>query len=946
MDHSVLIPCHSLEDFPQQLEDSEADTLFASWTVLWHPALLARHGHLPLWHSVHDPPDGAEGRLIVVPSVCDDLLYEEWWERARQEQAIVVSGGENREMLFDQIREGLGNALPHVEIEPTWVNDFYALGFCYLQIELLTRQMRYLSHIDLVQLENEAMAAAQALLRQDEAVEEHLARCFDVLAESRDHFYAVGSYLLDLTLVTPGCSADDLRRELCHATPTNLVLSGATLEKMARENGEAVEVLREAASQKKLFLAGGEYQEAEVPFLPLESWWTQLSQGQQVFERILGILPKSFARRRAGLSPAWPQVLSLAGYEGVLHATLDDGRFPRASQCKSRWQGTDGTALDAVFRIPANAASSSTFLQYAAHMGSTMDLDHVATLCYAHWPGRTSPWYDDMRRAAKYNPVLGKFLSLEEYFQGTDMPAHLTSLPADDYYAPYLEQDVTRGVPDPISRLARAYERSLWIEVGKGAALLLDALGGRLHPENQRVRELLLQIGESNTNLSAQRHDEFHADFQNRWQKVVDACADLLPRDAAGEETGQLVLNATSYARLCPMPLSSESVSETPETEATTTPASLTVPISRDVTVPPMGFAWVSQQNPTEKKSAHPLVAEGRTLRNRFLQVTLHPDAGGIQSVFVPNRRGNRLSQQLAFRRETTEADTPEAVSGSEDGGVYSEMQSESIEIIDSRNDDRAAIRSRGSLVDPVLGGVGTFEQITSISRDSRLIELDITLDIQRELEPRAWETYFAARFAWADASCEMRRSLAGGSHRTDRQRVEAPEVVELISDNQTTTILTAGHPYHRAVGLRMLDTLLVVAGETRRHFRLGIGIDLAHPYATAKQFLSPVGMASKLGVCPAAGSSAWLFHINVNHVVATHWEPVSSEEGKVSGFRARLLETEGQPCQTRLRCFRHVHRARQLDLTGKVLSDLAVDEEGIRLDLGAHEWIYVEAEW
>ena len=54
------------------------------------------------------------------------------------------------------------------------------------------------------------------------------------------------------------------------------------------------------------------------------------------------------------------------------------------------------------------------------------------------------------------------------------------------------------------------------------------------------------------------------------------------------------------------------------------------------------------------------------------------------------------------------------------------------------------------------------------------------------------------------------------------------------------TTLLCGGLPYHRRLGDRKLDTLLVVRGETARSFRLGVGIDVPHPVAAAIEFLSP----------------------------------------------------------------------------------------------------------
>ena len=45
----VLLPCHSLEDFPTYHEGDDAHSLLASWSALWHPSLIAAAGQAPAW---------------------------------------------------------------------------------------------------------------------------------------------------------------------------------------------------------------------------------------------------------------------------------------------------------------------------------------------------------------------------------------------------------------------------------------------------------------------------------------------------------------------------------------------------------------------------------------------------------------------------------------------------------------------------------------------------------------------------------------------------------------------------------------------------------------------------------------------------------------------------------------------------------------------------------
>ena len=105
---------------------------------------------------------------------------------------------------------------------------------------------------------------------------------------------------------------------------------------------------------------------------------------------------------------------------------------------------TGPSAIDAIGRLPLDALAPETFLALASKLGETMDMDHVATICLAHWPGQVSPWYHDLRRVARYGTMLGKFVTVDEYFRDTDYPGQTERFQADQYRSPYLPQAVHR----------------------------------------------------------------------------------------------------------------------------------------------------------------------------------------------------------------------------------------------------------------------------------------------------------------------------------------------------------------------------------------------------------------------------------------------------------------------------------------------------------------------
>jgi alpha-mannosidase len=215
------------------------------------------------------------------------------------------------------------------------------------------------------------------------------------------------------------------------------------------------------------------------------------------------------------------------------------------------------------------------------------------------------------------------------------------------------------------------------------------------------------------------------------------------------------------------------------------------------------------------------------------------------------------------------------------------------------------------------------------------------------EEEPRAdpWNSYYAARFAWSDAGADVWRSVSSCSQRTEGKRLEAPHFIEVREEQARTAILAGGLPYHRRMGMRMLDTLLVVRGERARKFRLGVGVDLAHPLHAALELLTPVTVMPERSTAPSPSPAGWLFHVDAKNVVATHWEPLI-DSGQVAGLRVRLLETEGRAGRVTLRAYRNVARARQTDFLGQTLADLPVDGDRIRMDCTAHEWLQIEARW
>ncbi|MCE5269547.1 MAG: hypothetical protein LLG00_16850, partial [Planctomycetaceae bacterium] len=338
----ALLPCHGIEDFDLKRPEEDAQQLLSAWSTLWHPALLATARSLPTWSPADDPPPDPAGCLLIVPDCCLPLLPENWLSEAHNAGACVLKNPSDRAKTLAAAFEATS---PSTAVAPELAADFLALGYCHLQVELLTRKLRYSSNLDEAGLRTAALAAAdEAMSGNEAAARGHLQAAFDRLHEAREYFYPTTVRLLDLTLLAPGLVGEPLRTALAASMPRNLLCSAATLEELAQREPETLALLQEALTAGRATLLGGEFTELPLPLLDPEAIALQLSRGLASYDRRLGRRPTVFGRRRFGLTPALPQVLERFGFTAAFHCTLDDGRFPAGNQSRIRWESPDGSA--------------------------------------------------------------------------------------------------------------------------------------------------------------------------------------------------------------------------------------------------------------------------------------------------------------------------------------------------------------------------------------------------------------------------------------------------------------------------------------------------------------------------------------------------------------------------------------------------------------------------
>ncbi len=939
----ILLPCHSLEDFPTHHEGEEAQGLLANWSALWHPALLASAGAMPTWYRADTPPEDLTNKLVVVPGVSETELPTGFAQRAEDEDACLIRDCLDRDEIVSVALAGLDGAKR--DIDPALVADFLALGYCYLQVELLTRQMRYSSNLDEIHFQGQLIDAATATVEGDEEeAKERLSACFDVLAEERDHYYPVDAYILDLTLLAPSTIGQSLRDQLAGPIPSNLLLSGELLSLIAETEPETLAAIRQALENEAAGIVGGEDIERRLPIVSCETILHQVRRGLARYESLLGRRPTVYGRRRFGLTPALPQVLQKLGFEAAIHATMEEGVFPEGSQMKIRWEGCDGTSLDAIGRPPLDASKPDAYLGYAVKLGEALDMDHVATVCFAHWPGQTSPWYEDLRRAAQYGSVLGKFMTLDQYFRETDVPVHQDRFEADRYRSPYLAQAVGREDINPISSSVLYWRRRAIAEAAQSLNTLSALVSGKTkevadtgdESESVAASDLLSAIDDAAGEGDDQTTDP---QFDATLQDAVKLFAETLPQRPDATETGYLVANPHSFVRrigLHTPDLESLPAIERPVYAASKSGSSKHVVVD----VPPMGFVWVKPggRQGRSKKTQQSL-ADDCILRNEFLEALIDPKTGALRALHDYQSRGNRLSQRIVFQmgpsKRRQNADNPAA---------HSVMAADSIKTTVA-TPSLGEIVAEGRLLDREGKPLAGFKQTYRIWRGSRVLEVEIELDPQVECKPNPWNSYFAVRSAWATESADLWRGVNQMRQKATAKRLEAPHYIEIDEVTNRTTILTGGLPFHRLASDRMLDSLLVVHGEQCRRFRMGIGIDLKHPMQDALSLLTPETVVCQSAAPPSPADSSWLFHVDSKNVIATHWALLIEGED-VKGFRVRLLETGGRAAKPKLSSFRPAASARQVDFCGESQADCQLADGQIQLSLSAHEWVEVEARW
>ncbi len=981
----ILVPCHSLEDFPSELTDEPAASLLNAFAIAFHPALLAWTNEFPRWSRADSPPLPRRGMLIVIPTNCDDWLPHAWADDARQSGATVVSGLSDRQEMIDAALEVINvsddsavtpesealdagtpnqgpveapqQALP--EIDPEFVADFLSLGTCWLLVELLTRKMRQYGNVDESRFFQKAHLAAEAAIANDAAtMTTHLRACFEMLLEARERFYPVDCYLLDLCLAVPDVDVDKLLPEIRQSVPLTLMMTTSDLAEIAEKIPEFESELKAAWQAGRVSVIGSEDRETSLPLIPLESALFHLRSGHKSLVDRTEQTPLVWGRRRFGLTALLPQLLVKFGYKAALHVVLDDGIYPDAEYTKLRWRGVDGTLIDALSRIPLASEGAASYLRFPVRMAESMDHDQVAGLILARWPKVASPWFDDLRRSNKYAPCLGRFVTLDRFFDQTELPGQLSSHKANEYFSPLLIQHVAREEERPIGRysdfslLRKRFDVATWY---RATANVL--IGKSVDPNSWSSIENELEAAAPTSKVPP--NDSLKSSVTEIQRAATSELAKLIVQ-ANKPGQGVLVLNPLSFTR--------RAVVQLPDRMSPPAIGGSIKSVEFDaahpqrhacvVEVPGCGYAWIAagdnRSTPTAPKQK---LAEAGILRNELFEVAINERTGGLAHVRFHNQRAKRISQQLSFRfpRERTIVVGPDRSDTQK--SQYAEMRCKGSEVVHSGT-AYGEIATWGEIIDQTNNEkLAAFRQSVRIWRGMPTVDIDIELSNVKMPDGDPWNNYFAARFAWNDITAVVTRSIYHSAHGFTGERFETADYIEVASDDERLTIVPHGLPFHRKTGDRMLDSLLVVAREDQRRFQFTIAIDAPYPLEAAWNATTPLAAIPIESGQPRMGTTGWFFHVDGRHVQITQVLDTHDREQKISpleevehqtvpndpGFAVRLVETEGRSKPVKLRCFRRPTYARKRNFLGETIAELNIEGDAVLIDMMSYEIVDVE---
>ena len=883
---SVLIPAATLEDFPSDVNDSDARSLLAGWTVLWHPRLLAQTEQLPTWYRADSPPEPDGPRIVVAPNSSIEQLPSGYRDKCLRNNECQWVVGDDRDAMLRALDLDAPPEL-NTDHRTIGVQDFFAAGYASLQTQIMTRRLRYTSNLDEIHLQKQVVEAAKAFLSGDaSAAASALHNVFDCLAEERDHYFSSDPHLVDLTLLTPS-TLDQLIESRAmlpcekqeHAarleTPQNVLIDDVVARDLVENRSPERDEFCSWLAGGKVGWAGGSPPVKlcfdAMTFSDAES---EISAAHQLATSAIGKPPAVYSRFTGSTPLDLTPALVRLGYAGII--PIDFARGTGYGDEAKVMQQSGGAEIESLTAKPMDAASDSAFLNLGAKLGEAIDSGEIATALLAHWPNQSCDSFKDLRCVASWSLVLGRFWNLEQYFREGESPYHHgnTTAVASDSYAS-LDEKVTIGTAKPISTTANDIQESV-------AKACTDQLRGM-------------------TDLVSGKPGESESALSEQFAKATGATP-------ATGDSAKLIVNSAPISQRCLVDIDGN-VSDAPKHIFGVSGNSKV-----SVDVPACGFAVVAADpSATSNKGffkrlmGNKSIADGTALQNEFMEVAVSPETGGVQGVYSGGVRGNRFSMRLVCIDETS--DKSPTSNDKQDDPI--QMRCKSLRVVES-SEAVGVIEVSGEILDDGGKVSAEFKLQYRLERGSRW--LSITGDIVPKVEffDQPWKHYIAARAVVASESAITRAIVRDKLHRVKTRRIVAPLGVVLDEAERQTLVGAKGLAYHRRVGDRFLDTLLAVKGESSAQIDFAYGFDQPNAVGSAKSlFASP--QAVSIEPNSSLPETGWITHVSPREAMINRLA-VAKRNDELLAAVVRVIQTRNKSASLAVRFCRDVLFATTLE--------------------------------
>ena len=985
----LVIPSSSLEELPARMGNDLAADFLCAWTSQWDPRLLVALNTLPEWKKAEGSSLDLNASLILCPEISKPKIEVQVREQLAINQCCVVeSQFQSREKLVMSLLAAVASedeALATkegdstVQTAPILLEDFYALGYAVLQVQILARKLRYSWNIDWIMFTEQSLSAARASLSQDaEETERWLQACFDSLSQERDRYCSQQAYLLDVVLLAPSTLGSSLGRQLEVMHPVNFIATSKLIGTLKEKNPLAWTEMQRKLASEECSLVGGLEDERPHAYLSSASVLREFGQGLKSYAQHGVEPPRVFTRFQPGFLASYPTWLTQFGYKGALLAAWSGGSVPEKEQAKIRWQASsDGKSIDTVLGHVLDAGSADSYVDLAVNLSSQLDYHHIPTLVLAHWPGAKLVALEDLMRVVSRTPALGKFHTVDDYFTSTTQPYSSDSFPSSDFKVP-VPSDLAQqhqlhqrliGYEQQRSQAERLWSLyHLWNQVEYRSSKDLDTV----EPLHVEIAGLLRQVDDwfddafDSAKVSV-LIEECRTKLMARIQKtlgVFEATKGSAQLPENSGLRGYLMVNPSSHPQRVFINEVIGSVDATSCTRLVAVEANAGK--SRAVLdIPPFGFvrfradqsnssARNAESSGVSKPSFWKRVAGARsgiaqsdwTLANEFMEIQIDPKKGHLRSVYIANKRGSHMSGMTSLVRG------PADVLRKWNDTDCMDLTDVQLRVVESSL-LVGTIEVSGSAKQPD-GSVVRVATKYTLWKGARSVEIEIiaeNLDLQTC--SCVWRT------AWQNEAASVSAWYQGIKGKLQAPLQGTVELIEIDDADHRICIAPRGLSAHRRSGSRFLISYLPMDSDGKSSSRFAIGLDWPRAYEMAIDQCDTPWMVEDRISAGKIDAGAWLAQCSLSHVNLA-WDdfrplmdPASFSAGETDTWTGQqsdaciwLRELRGKRGPAKLSFFKNVKEAWRVDCQGREFDTLSVVDGQVVVEVQAYEQSRILLRW